>query len=451
MPEVTAAIVDYSLGIKWDDLPHAVRQHAVLGVTNIVGCMLGAADHPSTRQIDNALSRFSGPQTSVLVGRSEKRDPLSACLVNGVGANARTFDDTHAEAVIHPSAPVAAALLAAASIRPISGADYLLAYYIGVEISCRLSRAISVVPGESYAGWSQSAICTGIASALSVARALALDETAACTAVTIAASQAAGLRAVQGTTASSLMYGHSAQCGLRAAILAAEGATGTHNVLEARNGFLEAFSDKFDVDALTGAMGDRHEILKNLYKPYPCGIVIHPVIDACLALKQRTGLEGAAIRSITLTVSPVVLALTDRRHPATPLAAQVSVYHWAAVCLQTGVAGLTTCDASFLDAPEIHRLRDVLTLRRYDSMPAHATLLEVETISGEHLIQQVDWATGTLHKPMDERQISRKFLDQAAIAQDERRSYETLEALLRLPDIDDVGLFTEEYLAARSQ
>ena len=106
------------------------------------------------------------------------------------------------------------------------------------------------------------------------------------TAIGIALSQAAGFRAMHGGLCTPLMPAQAAQTGLRAALLAQAGFTSSPTALEGRYGYLSVFSEQPDLDALTGGLGERFEILRNTYKPYPCGIVIHPIIDACPDLRR---------------------------------------------------------------------------------------------------------------------------------------------------------------------
>jgi 2-methylcitrate dehydratase PrpD len=103
-----------------------------------------------------------------------------------------------------------------------------------------------------------------------------------------ALSQAAGFRAMHGSLCTPLMPAQAAQTGLRAALLAQAGFTSSATPLDGGYGFLSVFSDVPDLDALAGGLGQRFDLLRNTYKPYPCGIVIHPIIDACLNCERRT-------------------------------------------------------------------------------------------------------------------------------------------------------------------
>ena len=179
---------------------------------------------------------------------------------------------------------------------PTSGADFLLAFALGIEMTCRLSKAISVPPAKGTVAWSQTGITAGIGAAVAAAKLLKLDATRLQYAIGIALSQAAGFRVMHATMVSSLMPAQGAQTGLRAAVLAERGFTASPAALEGRYGFLEVFAETPHVPSLADGLGERFEILRNTYKPYPCGIVIHPIIDACLQLRREHAIDAGGGR-----------------------------------------------------------------------------------------------------------------------------------------------------------
>src|SRR5690606_2192183 len=89
--------------------------------------------------------------------RDQRTDARHAASLNAMSGNVFDFDDTHLPTIIHPTAPVAPALLALSQVRPVSGADLLLAFLVGLEIECRLGNAIS--PGHYQRGWHITATC----------------------------------------------------------------------------------------------------------------------------------------------------------------------------------------------------------------------------------------------------------------------------------------------------
>src|SRR3954451_20474264 len=146
--DITAKLTDYIVGARWSDLPANVRHEALRSFVNILGCTIGGARHEVVELADHTLGEYAGAPHSTVIGRGHKADALHACLINCLGSSIYSYDDTHAEAVVHPAGPVATAALALAERRPTNGADFLLALALGIELTCRLSKATSVPPAK---------------------------------------------------------------------------------------------------------------------------------------------------------------------------------------------------------------------------------------------------------------------------------------------------------------
>src|SRR5262245_29742083 len=249
-PDIATRLADYIVAARPEDLPEAVRREALRSFVNIVGCTLGGAKHDVIGLTDDVLSEFSGPPQATLLGRARRADVLHAALINCFGSSINAFDDTHEQAVVHPSGPVAAAILAISERKRVAGPQFLLAFILGVEAVCRLSKAISVPPAKGIFAWSQTGVTAGIGATVAAGKLLELDPSRMRHAIGIALSQASGFRAMFGSMCSSLMAAHGAQTGLRAAILAERGFTSSDGALEGPNGFLQVFAEQPDFSAL---------------------------------------------------------------------------------------------------------------------------------------------------------------------------------------------------------
>ena len=79
------------------------------------------------------------------------------------------------------------------------------------------------------------------------------------------------------------------------------------------------------------------------YKPYPCGVVLHALVDACL--EQRDKIRRQPKRSLSpCTRWPI--ERIDRPEPRNAIEARLSAHHAVAVSALRGRAGL----AEFTDA-----------------------------------------------------------------------------------------------------
>ena len=284
-----------------------------------------------------ALNEFSGPREASILGRSERVDIFQAALLNGATSHTFDFDDTHIKTVIHPSAPVLPAILALAEHQPVSGRDFLHAFILGVEAECRIGN--SIFPNHYDAGWHITATAGVFGATAAAGRLLKLNEQQMVWALGIAATHACGVRETFGSMAKPLHPGIAARNGLMAALMAKKNVVGPEQGIEGRRGFAAVLSTKFDPAAITEGLGASWEIMSNSYKPYACGVVIHPAIDGCIQLRNEHGLKLDDIARIDLKVHPLVLELTGRRKPATGLEGKFSVFHSCAAAILLGEGG----------------------------------------------------------------------------------------------------------------
>ena len=215
-PGVTESLARNIVAARWEDIPLPVRHQA-----------------------KRSLREFSGGKTVTVVGRSERIDALSAAFLNAAGANVHDFCDTHVRTVIHPTAPVAPALLAYAELRHASGPDVLLAFILGNEVQSRIGLAIS--PSHYQRGWHITSTCGVFGAAAGSGKLANLGERQMVSALGIAATQSAGLCECLGTPAKSVSVGNAARNGLWSALLAEQGFEGPPEPLAGRAGLLPCF------------------------------------------------------------------------------------------------------------------------------------------------------------------------------------------------------------------
>src|SRR5262245_16650710 len=409
-PDIATRLADYIVAARPEDLPEAVRREALRSFVNIVGCTLGGAKHDVIGLTDDVLSEFSGPPQATLLGRARRADVLHAALINCFGSSINAFDDTHEQAVVHPSGPVAAAILATSERKRIAGPQFLLAFALGVEAVCRLSKAISVPPAKSPFAWSQTGITVGIGAAIAAGKLLELDAGRMRHAIGIALSQAAGFRGMFGSMCSSFMTAHGAQTGLRAAILAEKGFTASHAALQGPHGFVDVFCEQPNLPALTHGLGTRFEIVHNTYKPYPCGVVIHPIIDACLELRRTHAIDPADIAAVSVRVPSNALKLTDRPHAKNALEARVSLQHWVAVCFIRGTARIVDMDLNgAADQATIVGFQDRVTTISDDAITPDGAEVTVKLRDGRSLVSHIEHCSGSASRPMTDSELEQKF------------------------------------------
>ncbi|KAJ6130286.1 hypothetical protein N7512_003066, partial [Penicillium capsulatum] len=291
------------------DLSEDVIHAATRSFYNWAGCTIGGSAHAATTTARRALARFSGPPTSHLLGSDNgtDTDASHAALINGIASHMHDYHDTHLDTIIHPTGPVTSALLAMAESLEscVSGAQFITALVAGIEAECKVGLAV----WPSHYDCRHITSTTGaIGAAVSIAKLLALSESRTAHAIGLAATQVTGLREMFGSHAKSFHPGRAAQNGFLAAVLAAEGYTGSMQALEAKRGWASVVSAEHDLDAQMESLGlvGRWEIVRNAFKPFPSGIFVHPVIDGCVWVHgemERRGLWSDAIQMFTMGVA----------------------------------------------------------------------------------------------------------------------------------------------------
>jgi 2-methylcitrate dehydratase PrpD len=416
----------------WSD---AVDREAHRTFLNWVGCAVGAATHDAPEAALAALTMLQPAPQATVLGRTEKLDMAGAALLNGISSHTFDFDDTHLKTIIHPAGPVASAALALAEHLGSSGRALIDALVLGIDVSCRMGNLM--YPEHYDRGWHITGSTGMLGAAAACARLLGLDEHQTMMALGIAASQPVGLREQFGTMTKPFHPGGAARAGLLSALLAKNGFTASPRALEAPRGFAQVVSTKCDWGEATDELGQRFEISFNTYKPFACGIVIHPSIDACVQLREQ-GVVPDAVERIELKVHSLVLELTGKKEPADGLQAKFSVYHGCAAGLIFGRAA----EAEFADA--IVTRDDVVALRRKvvatvdDAIDEAAVDVTAVLRDGRRVHVFVEHAIGSMQRPMSDAALDAKFAAQSEPVLGSARTAELIAACRRLGALPDV-------------
>jgi 2-methylcitrate dehydratase PrpD len=403
---VSEALGAFVATSSWAEIAPGLRHEAKRSLLNFFGCALGVARAGPIEAAVRVMRPFAGAAQASLIGRRERLDILSASFVNAVSGNLLDYDDTHLNTVIHPTAPVAPAVLALAEERGYSGAAALHAFILGAEIECRIGNGVS--PGHYARGWHITATCGVFGAAAASAKLLGLSSRQTAHALGIAASQSAGLVENLPTAAKNVGVGNAARNGLFAALMAQGEYEAAPAALEGPLGWALASGDKPDVSEILDSLGIRWEILKNTYKPYPSGIVFHAIIDACLAL--RSGLDPDSIESVKVSGDALLLARGDRivRNERD---ARVSIHHTAAVALLFGAAGVREYSAEMVDDDRIRAFRSRVGVELAPDLPRGAARVDVTLRDGRRLGATVLHARGSAEHPLSDRDIEAKVRD----------------------------------------
>jgi 2-methylcitrate dehydratase PrpD len=424
---------------------------------DIIGISLAASGMEPARVVGGVIEGWGGREQASVIGGSGRYPTASAALLNGTLAHALDFDDTHLPSVLHPSAAVVPAALAAAQVSGASGRDLLAAVAAGDELVVRVGMAgYDPALGNSIffeKGLHATSIAGTMGAALASAMVYGLGEEKIGHAVAISASMGAGILEANrtGGTVKRVHCGWAAHAGITAAELSARGLTGPPTVFEGRFGFLQAYlDDEADAEALRRGLGKDWELSRIFFKPYPANHFTHAGIDAAIKLREE-GLDIEDIEEIELGVAAPVLRTIaqpeeEKASPETGYAAQFSGPFTVATAL-VGGGGLGLSLDDFTD----ENVRDQIKLDLASRVRCVAdeecdrifpyqfpAVLRVRLKNGEVREARVSHNRGGPENPLSDEELEVKFRTNAGRVLPAEQVEELRSALEVLGESDTV-------------
>ncbi|MEU4226059.1 MmgE/PrpD family protein [Nonomuraea sp. NPDC026600] len=384
-------------------LPEEAAAAARRTMVNVLAVALGASRSPQVTRLAGALATPSGvPAAPGVAGYARAAD---AALLTGFAAHLDDFDDTHLATVIHPGASVLGAAWSAGWSAAVPGTDLLTAFALGCEMQLRLGLAVS--PEHYDRGWHITGTCGVIGAAVTAGLLGALERDRLADALRLASLQTLGHREAFGTEVKPFHAGKAAANGLVAAEEAARGTftAGAGGILPDIGDLLRALApDRRQPHQLLDGFGSRWELAANTFKPYPCGIVAHPGIDAAVQA-HRQGVDPAEVTRVRYRCHPLVPELMGRLDPRTGLEARFSAVHGVAAGLVHGNGGLAEFSDAAATDPVLSGLRSRIELCPEEAMPRDAATLEIEVVDGSRTEWPVAHARGSLLRPLTDQEL----------------------------------------------
>jgi 2-methylcitrate dehydratase PrpD len=435
-PSYTEDFSAHIFKTKFEDLSPEVVHAAKRGVLDWIGCALIGGQHSTPDILIDTLKENSTDHQSIVLGRNTSLSYLDAAMVNGQMGHLLDFDDTHMGGVVlHASSPTLAALFSEAQRQPSCGKNFLLAYVCGFEAGVRVGQSS---PAHHAGGWHLTGTLGHFSSAVAVAKLLGLNAGQITHAMGIAGTQASGMQQNRGTMCKSFHAGKAAANGILSARLAMRGFDSSLEIIEGKRGFCRIYSSTSAPERMTSELGTSWEITRNGFKPYACGVVLHPAIDALIALRKLKSWDLESIESIEVKVNPLVVSITGTQNPSSGLHSKFSIYHSIAVAFIDGKAGIEQySDHKVLD-PQVENLRQKISvtvdesLQRDQAYACIKTKVESKEVFIEH-------ANGTVDHPMSDQDLIQKFLANASPVIGPENAQQTQKKIWSIEQEQDVS------------
>jgi 2-methylcitrate dehydratase PrpD len=407
----TGTLIEFVTNTASAELPPDVLHESKRCLLDFLGLAIGASGEPAVKIARHQSELLGGAPQAFALGTGVRLRATDAALVNGIAAHVFDFDDTHLPTILHPSTPLYAAGVALAQWRGHAGLDLLASHALGYELSARVSLAL--YPEHYDVGWHMTGTTGPLGAAAASARLLGLDASAAVHCIGLAATQASGHREQFGTMAKPFHAGHAASAGVLSALLAADGFTAAPDPLQGRRGMFAVMSTRSTPDDLTDGLGDRWEIFRNGVKPYACGVVTHPPIDAVRHLRTHHGLCADDIAGIDVRVHSLVPELTGKTEPRTGLEGKFSVQFACAIALLDGTAGERQFSDHNVARADVQALMRRIVLVPDASIEHTQAVALARTRDGREVTVTIEHATGTPENRIGDDELAAKFHDLA--------------------------------------
>ena len=450
---LTGELTDFIGSVVYEGLPANVVQRAKEAVIDGIGVMLSGYSADCTQLIRRHIGGLGLTGKSTVVGQAGGLPAEYAALANGVSGHALDFDDTQISSLpdrvygllTHPTTPVLSAALPVADEVGASGRDLLTAFCTGVEVACKVAEAIK--PHHYQNGFHSTGTIGIFGAAAAAAKLYGLNSEQVRHALGIAASKSAGIRVAFGTMTKPYHAGAAAQGGVVAAQLAGLGYKTDPDALDGPWGYFHVAGGGVDSEAIQGKLGNPYSLVDPgvSIKPYPCGSLSHPSMDALLDLIREHDIQAESVESMRLGTTSNVLAALRYPEPANELEAKFSIPFCLAILVLEKKGGIEQFTDETVLRPDVREMMSRVTPYLHDGLEALGfqrirSVVEVTLRDGTVLTKEASSSRGTPERPMTREELAEKFHDCARGLLSEATEKRVLETIYGL---DGVGQVTE--------
>ncbi len=434
---ITESLVRFVVDSRMEDLPAEVIETSKKCFLDWIGVAFGGVKDPSVRIMIDLIREIGGKRQASVLGYAMKTNVLNAALVNGTMSHVLDYDDAHSDTRSHPSAPLVPGLLSVAEWRKQSGSQLITAFVVGFEVSTR----IGLILGKSYyeSGWHATSILGRLGSAAGTGKLLGLNERQLATAFGLAATQAGGLRRVFGTMGKPFHAGKAAMDGVLSAFLSQRGFTAPEDILDGKPSFLNMFSHQAKSSHIVEGLGKDWQVLNVSFKPYAACLLIHPVMDGLIWIKNQYQVPPHLIEKVYLEVAPLCLSVTDNASPKDGLEGKFSLYFCAAIAILHGQGKNNLFTDEAVQDPSVKDLMGKIKATSNPSLKEIEANVKVRLRNRTEFSREVFFPKGDSRNPMTLDEIKEKFRDLVQPVLSKKRTEQIVEVIQGLESLDDVS------------
>lgn len=455
-------IAAISKGLKLSDIDERTIGNAKIFMLDCLGCMLSGSNIINAVTMRKAMKNLQDGGDCTIFGTGEKTNSMMAALANGTAGHSQDYDDDHREGTQHASVAVLPAVLAMAEKYGKSGAEVLLAYIIGSDVTIRSGEAFE---GTSYyAGWHLTGTCGVMGAAAGVAKVMDMDEQEFVDALGVAGSAAGGLGAFNSNGAWTKRFhaGQSAMNGVLAGELGKAGYFAPAAVYEDKDGWLNCFSFKggaagYDPvlpdgiqngNKLVENFGKKWEMADNSIKLHSCCRFTNNFCDCAIDIHNQPGFEWQKVKAIhaecnRFTDTKLCKPEEVKRHPKNTVNAQFSMFYEIACGLIKGRVIPESFTEEAIQDERIAKLSDLITWEVNEEFEAvyperYPAKVTVTMEDGSVYVGEVEYPKGDPEYPATKEEVTEKFRQNAANCISKEKAEKIIELVNKIETLDTI-------------
>jgi len=454
---VTEESADFVRNLSFEELPAEAVRIGKRCVLDGIGLMVAGSYEKCTQVVTRFSSRISQLQGATILGVNPVTVTAPfAALANGTAGHAMDWDDSQISIspgrqyglLTHPTIPpLAASLAVAEELGSIDGKTFLTAFLAGFEVECKIAEAIN--PDHYKKGFHTSGTVGTFGAAMAAAKLLNLSKNEILHTIGITSSMTSGIRTNFGTMTKPLHVGRAASNGVTAAMLAQSGYEANMEALDGPWGFFSVLGRGFDIEQIAGCIGNPHTIVDPgvSIKPYPCGVLTHPSMDAMLAVVTEHDIKPEDIQEVVLFAGSNILKPIRYEIARDELEAKFCMPFLLAAIILSRKAGVHEFTDAFVNSEGCQQLmRQIrsefdaeIEAKGWDKIRSR---VEVVLRDGRRIVKEADENyRGGPDNPLSDKQLQDKFTDctERLLDQTARENIFTLtERLEHLHDITEL-------------
>jgi len=443
---------DFTASLDYRDIASDLLQDLKLHILDTLGVCFACSTLPYARILIDIQRKEEKAGECTVVGFGDKLPARAAAFMNGCLSHGYNFDDTHIQAIVHPTAVIMPTVFSLGERGRVDGKAALTAIAAGLEIVIRLGLG---APEMVQRGIDPNPACGIFGAVAAAGKVLRLSPNQIATAMGICGAMSSGSMEweTDGSWSWCIQAGWAAQGGILAAQMAGQGFTGPHTILEGKQGFYNAFAGKgnYELKKLTDDLGKTWETTGLAFKAYPACQGAQSYIDCALTLKKKYHIDPDQIEQIECKVGKLIgIRLCEpadvKVTPPNPDSAQTSIPYTISTALIEGRVGIPEVSGDKIRDPRILSLArkvKVTVDTAFDEGMAVRGWVKVRMKDGKEQVAEVNASKGSPGNPYTEKDVSDKFMSNATMVIPEAKARRLAEIVKNMDDLSDISRIME--------